>query len=321
MLERWRERDVFHESIRRREGAPPFIFYEGPPTANGRPGSHHVLAPRVQGRLPALPDDARPLRAAQGGLGLPRPAGRARGREGARLPAQARHRALRHRRVQREVPRVGAALHRRVERADRADRLLDRHRRRLLHARRTSTSSRSGGRSSRSGRRASSSRATRWCRTARAAARRSPRTSWRSATRTSSTRPSTCTFPLRGRAGRVAARLDHHAVDARAARRDRRGSRGDLRARPLGRRHADPRRGARRARAGRGRRDRGADAGLGAARACATSRPSPTSRDYGERGHTVLAGRLRLDRGRHRRGPHRRRLRRGRLPARRPRTA
>jgi len=44
VLERWRERDVFHESVRRREGAPPFVFYEGPPTANGRPGSHHVLA-------------------------------------------------------------------------------------------------------------------------------------------------------------------------------------------------------------------------------------------------------------------------------------
>ena len=44
MLERWRERDVYRESLRRREGAPPFVFYEGPPTANGRPGSHHVLA-------------------------------------------------------------------------------------------------------------------------------------------------------------------------------------------------------------------------------------------------------------------------------------
>ena len=44
VLRRWRERDVFHESIRRREGAEPFVFYEGPPTANGRPGSHHVLA-------------------------------------------------------------------------------------------------------------------------------------------------------------------------------------------------------------------------------------------------------------------------------------
>jgi isoleucyl-tRNA synthetase len=44
VLERWRERDVFRESIRRREGAEPWVFYEGPPTANGRPGSHHVLA-------------------------------------------------------------------------------------------------------------------------------------------------------------------------------------------------------------------------------------------------------------------------------------
>ncbi len=44
VLERWRERDVFAESVRRREGAEPYVFYEGPPTANGRPGSHHVLA-------------------------------------------------------------------------------------------------------------------------------------------------------------------------------------------------------------------------------------------------------------------------------------
>jgi isoleucyl-tRNA synthetase len=44
ILERWRERDIYNESMRRREGAKPFVFYEGPPTANGRPGSHHVLA-------------------------------------------------------------------------------------------------------------------------------------------------------------------------------------------------------------------------------------------------------------------------------------
>jgi isoleucyl-tRNA synthetase len=44
VIERWRERDVFHESIRRRTDAQPWVFYEGPPTANGRPGSHHVLA-------------------------------------------------------------------------------------------------------------------------------------------------------------------------------------------------------------------------------------------------------------------------------------
>ena len=44
VLERWRVRDVFAESIRRRSGAPAWGFYEGPPTANGPPGSHHVLA-------------------------------------------------------------------------------------------------------------------------------------------------------------------------------------------------------------------------------------------------------------------------------------
>ena len=44
MLERWRERDVFHRSLANREGAEVWSFYEGPPTANGRPGSHHVLS-------------------------------------------------------------------------------------------------------------------------------------------------------------------------------------------------------------------------------------------------------------------------------------
>src|SRR5215211_8140670 len=44
VLERWRERGIFRESVRRRQGAEPWVFYEGPPTANGRPGSHHVLA-------------------------------------------------------------------------------------------------------------------------------------------------------------------------------------------------------------------------------------------------------------------------------------
>src|SRR5437764_3769717 len=44
VLERWRERNVFLESVRRREGSPTWVFYEGPPTANAPPGSHHVLA-------------------------------------------------------------------------------------------------------------------------------------------------------------------------------------------------------------------------------------------------------------------------------------
>ncbi len=44
VLARWRERDVFAESVRRRQGAASWGFYEGPPTANGPPGFHHVLA-------------------------------------------------------------------------------------------------------------------------------------------------------------------------------------------------------------------------------------------------------------------------------------
>jgi isoleucyl-tRNA synthetase len=44
VLTRWEADDVFHESLRRRADAPEWVFYEGPPTANGRPGIHHVWA-------------------------------------------------------------------------------------------------------------------------------------------------------------------------------------------------------------------------------------------------------------------------------------
>ncbi len=44
VLARWREGEVFERSLGNREGAEVWSFYEGPPTANGRPGSHHVLA-------------------------------------------------------------------------------------------------------------------------------------------------------------------------------------------------------------------------------------------------------------------------------------
>jgi isoleucyl-tRNA synthetase len=44
VLSRWREGEVFERSLANRDGAEVWSFYEGPPTANGRPGSHHVLA-------------------------------------------------------------------------------------------------------------------------------------------------------------------------------------------------------------------------------------------------------------------------------------
>jgi isoleucyl-tRNA synthetase len=44
VLHFWRKNDVFHRTLSEREGGPEYVFYEGPPTANGRPGVHHVLA-------------------------------------------------------------------------------------------------------------------------------------------------------------------------------------------------------------------------------------------------------------------------------------
>ncbi len=47
-LKRWQELDVFHKSIETREGKPSFVFYEGPPSANGMPGIHHVMARTIK---------------------------------------------------------------------------------------------------------------------------------------------------------------------------------------------------------------------------------------------------------------------------------
>ena len=43
ILEKWMKEDIFHRSIDEREGCPQFVFFEGPPSANGHPGIHHVL--------------------------------------------------------------------------------------------------------------------------------------------------------------------------------------------------------------------------------------------------------------------------------------
>lgn len=44
VLRFWKSQDIFHKSMITREGGPEYVFYEGPPTANGKPGVHHVLA-------------------------------------------------------------------------------------------------------------------------------------------------------------------------------------------------------------------------------------------------------------------------------------
>ena len=44
ILRFWKNNDIFHQSMDSKEGGPEYVFYEGPPTANGKPGVHHVLA-------------------------------------------------------------------------------------------------------------------------------------------------------------------------------------------------------------------------------------------------------------------------------------
>ena len=48
ILDEWNRSDVFRKSITEREGCPQFVFFEGPPSANGHPGIHHVLARTIK---------------------------------------------------------------------------------------------------------------------------------------------------------------------------------------------------------------------------------------------------------------------------------
>ena len=48
ILKQWEDEDTFSKSVSNREGKTPFIFYEGPPSANGMPGIHHVMARTIK---------------------------------------------------------------------------------------------------------------------------------------------------------------------------------------------------------------------------------------------------------------------------------
>ena len=207
--------------------------------------------------------------AAQGRLGLPRAAGRARGRKAARHLLQAGDRGVRDRRVQRALPRVGLRVRRGVEPADRADRLLDRPRRSLCHPR---------GRLHRVGLVVVAKAL------GRRAALRGPQgrallpalrhgallARGRARLRGRQGPLDIRSLPAAGRPrrrdGRVAADLDDHSLDAAGQPRGRGGARGHLRQGAGRRRDADPRRAAGREGAGRGGRDRRSPPGAGSGR-------------------------------------------------------
>ena len=48
VLNEWEEKNLFSRSMTEREGAPSFVFFEGPPSANGMPGIHHVMARSIK---------------------------------------------------------------------------------------------------------------------------------------------------------------------------------------------------------------------------------------------------------------------------------
>ena len=131
VLERWRERDVFRRSVAQREDAPIWSFYEGPPTANGRPHAAHVLSRVFKDIYPRF----RTMR----GYRVPRKGGwdchglpveleveRELG-----LQSKADIEAYGIAEFNAALPRVGLPLRRGLEPADRAHRLLARPRRRL----------------------------------------------------------------------------------------------------------------------------------------------------------------------------------------------
>ena len=107
----WQGDQTFEASIERRAGAEEYVFYDGPPFANGLPHYGHLLTGFVKDAVPALSHDARrPCRPALR-MGLPRSARRGGGRATARhLRPPGDHR-LRHREVQRLLPVVRPQVH------------------------------------------------------------------------------------------------------------------------------------------------------------------------------------------------------------------
>ncbi len=128
-LARWSAHRVFERSVEERRDAEPWVFYEGPPTANGRPGLHHVWArvykdlfcryQTMRGRFVAR-------RAGWDTHGLPVEV-QVEKQLGHHRASEQIENEVGDRRVHPAVPRVGADLRRRVRAPDRADRLLDRH--------------------------------------------------------------------------------------------------------------------------------------------------------------------------------------------------
>ncbi len=217
-------------------------FIDGPITANNPMGVHHAWGrsykdlyqrfKTMRGFKLALPERLR----------LPGPLDRGRGREGARLPLQARHRALRRRRVRRGLQGARTALRRPDHASNRSASATGWTGTTATSPTRTRTTTRSGASSRSAGRRAGSTRATTPCPGAphcgTAMSQQEIVTEgYQETSRTSPSTSSSRTASTSKRSqGRVAAGLDDDALDAARQRRGRRAPGADLRPRQAGRR-------------------------------------------------------------------------------------
>ena len=74
VLTQWEAEETFAHSLAQRADAPAFVFYEGPPSANGLPGIHHVMARTLKDALP-VQNPARLPRGPSGRMGYARTSG------------------------------------------------------------------------------------------------------------------------------------------------------------------------------------------------------------------------------------------------------
>ena len=113
MLEFWRDNEIFAKTLEQSKDRPRFSFNEGPPTANGKPGIHHVLARSFKDIFPrykTMRGYYAPRKAGWDTHGLP--VEHEIEKEARHLRQEGNRRESRHRRVQSSLPRVGHDLYR-----------------------------------------------------------------------------------------------------------------------------------------------------------------------------------------------------------------
>ena len=212
ILQFWKDARIFEKSLAKTANGTPFVFYEGPPTANGLPHNGHVLTRVIKDLFPrykTMQGYHVPRKAGWDTHGLP---GRGRSGEGAPHPRQGGHRRIRHGALREEVHRLRVPLHEGMGGPHGARRVLGRPADRVRHVPQVLRRVGVVGALETLRERGSSIRVTRSFGGGPRAAPRSPRRRSVRATRTSTIPPSTSRSPLLGRR-RFAPRLDDDAVD------------------------------------------------------------------------------------------------------------